>query len=323
MKEAHAVVVLPPGAHGRLGDSAQRQWLSRGSVSFLQPRTEMLSAVLQVIGLPVPESGLAALRFWGQTGERSETWMAAADPVHFETRLRHIVVRALLPGDLPVRDLRSLFEMFQDQLGVDDQYEFARIGAYGYLRCECPMDTPGVSAAVANGRVPDEFTPVGDSARTYHQLQGELQMLLHEHDVNLRRVEAGLPPVSALWLWGGGVAPEKTVCPMPGLFANDPLFAGYWESRAGIAEPWTGEFDPCLALSPEQFVAVIPEVTAQDGNQLLHDCIDRLRQYLRQGDLRRLTLLFRDGLCVDMKRSDIIKLWSGLSPFLVEPTADE
>ena len=101
MKEAHAVVVLPPGAYGRLGDSAQRQWLSRGSVSFLQPRTEMLSAVLQVIGLPIPESGLAALRFWGQTGERSETWMAAADPVHFETRLRHIVVRALCRATCP------------------------------------------------------------------------------------------------------------------------------------------------------------------------------------------------------------------------------
>jgi hypothetical protein len=323
MSNGHAVVVLPPGAYGQLTDRVQRQWLSRGRVSFQQPQTELLPEVLHAIGAPVPESGLAALRFWGQTGERSDAWMAAADPVHFETKLRHLVVRALLPGDLTMADLRELFKLLQDELGADDRFAFASLGDYGYLRCQQPMETAGVSASVASGRVPDDCTPAGDSARSYHQLQGELQMLLHEHDVNQRRTAAGLLSVSTLWFWGGGVAPEKTIRPMPALFGNDPLFAGYWESFTGIAEPWKGEFDPCLALSPDEFVVVIPETGPGEGNEVLADCMGRLRRHLKRGDLNRLTLLFRDGLRVEMQRSDIMKFWSGVSSFLTETENDE
>ena len=47
----------------------------------------MFAGVLGVIAHALPAAGLAALRFWGQTGERSDAWIAAADPVHLEARL--------------------------------------------------------------------------------------------------------------------------------------------------------------------------------------------------------------------------------------------
>jgi len=322
MKDAHAVVVLPPGAYGHLADQRQCRWLSRGSVSFGRPEEELLLAVLDAIDAPIPVSGLAALRFWGQTGERSSAWIAAADPVHFETMLRHLVVREMVPGEVAREELHALFDTLQHELANDD-IDFARLGLYGYLRGCNSIDTPTVSAAIAHGRVPDEFTPDGRSASAYHNLQGELQMLLHDHPVNLQRLAAGMPAVNSLWFWGGGVAPEQTALDMPTLFANDPLYAGYWASVSGEVESWGGDFSACLEQSAGSLVAVLPQAAAEDNAVLLSECVDQLRRHFKRRELDRLTLFFRDGLRIDMQRRDLFKVWRGVSPFLKEPVVDE
>lgn len=317
MKDAHAVVVLPPGAYGHLADKRQCRWLSRGSVSFGRPNEELLLAVLDAIDAPVPAGGLAALRFWGQTGERSNAWIAAADPVHFETRLRHLVVREILPGEVGLDELRALFDTLQHELANDD-IDFARLGSYGYLRGCDSIDTPTVSAAIAHGRVPDEFTPGGQSAGVYHNLQGELQMLLHDHPVNMQRSAAGMPAINSLWFWGGGIAPEEIVHEIPMLFANDPLYAGYWASVSGQVERWDGDFATCLERSTGSLVAVLPQASRADNAVLLKDCVDQLLRHLKRRELDRLTLFFRDGLRIDMRRRDLLKIWRGVSPFLTE-----
>lgn len=51
----------------------------------------------------------------------------------------------------------------------------------------------------------------GEDALEIMRLQNELQMLLHEHPLNLARLELGLAPVSSLWLSGEGTfAPRAT-----------------------------------------------------------------------------------------------------------------
>ena len=323
MSDAHAIVVLPPGAYGRLGAAGPRRWLSRGRVSFATPDSEVLLSVLSVIDAPLPDCGLAPFRFWGQTGERSNSWIAAADPVHFETRLRHLVVRAFIPGEVPVTELRALFETLQSELGTDGGCAFARIGPYGYLRGAESVAVPAVSASIADGRAPDEFAPSGDRARSYHQLQGELQMLLHEHAVNQRREHDGLRVINSLWFWGGGVAPEREERPLATLFANDPLLAGYWKSCAAATHSWQGDLQHCLSVAADDFIAVVPEVDTANGADILVDCLEQLRLQLRRGDLTHATLVFRDGLTVEISRRDLVKFWRGISPMLKEHDSDE
>ncbi|MGY8795305.1 MAG: hypothetical protein ACKVJN_09320, partial [Woeseiales bacterium] len=78
MRDGQAVVVLPVGVSGQEIDLQLRRWLSRGTVSMQPLAHEMLVEVLSMIEAPIPVEGFAALRFWGQTGERSNSWMAAA-----------------------------------------------------------------------------------------------------------------------------------------------------------------------------------------------------------------------------------------------------
>lgn len=52
--------------------------------------------------------------------------------------------------------------------------------------------------------------PQGADAATWHRWQSEIQMLLHEHPVNVEREKSGRPPVNGLWFSAGGVLPPRT-----------------------------------------------------------------------------------------------------------------
>lgn len=276
----------------------------------------MLLRVLSVIGLPAPQQGLAALRFWGQTGDRAATWMAAADPVHLEATMNDLRLHALRAEELPAADLHALFEHLQLTLGSEIGVDFASIGTCGYLRGDHRISTAAVSTDVVDRCNADEFMPASEATEKYHQLLGESQMALHEHEVNRNRDAAGARVVNSLWFWGGGTAPEKEVCPIPPLFTNDPLFKGYWESCTGVVDNWSGDFDHCLDVAINGFVAVPPDVHDDSRPVLQADWLEKLRLLLKNGGLNKLTLLFRDGLSVELGKYDAFRFWRTVSPLL-------
>ncbi|MFQ5982562.1 MAG: hypothetical protein ACE5KS_04220 [Woeseiaceae bacterium] len=290
--------MLPAAMDGRIRSDGDRRWLSRASLNVSETPLDIFARVLQAVGLSPVEEGLAALRFWGQTGDRPSVWIAAADPIHLEAMLDHVRLHALTGSQSPKTDVQAIFDFLQDSLGEDMGYAFARVGKYGYLRSDRPIATASVSAAVIDGMQPEEFMPAGESAAAYHKLTGELQMSLHEHEVNLRREAQGLLPVNAVWLWGGGMAPDKKVKALPPLFGDDPVLKGYWESRTGLIEPWPGTIDRCLDIAVKDFVVVTPESEA--GEDALASYFAELRQFLKAGRLRRLLLIFRDGLTAEV-----------------------
>jgi len=311
VRDGQAVVVLPVGVSGQEIDLQLRRWLSRGTVSMQPLEHEMLVEVLSVIEAPIPVEGFAALRFWGQTGERSNSWMAAADPVHYQVRMRDVRLRSLPADQNTASDIREIFTSLHTKFDAEGDYSFVRLGTHGYLQIDAPMNLPSVSAAVADGHVPDKFTASGIAAKVYHQLLGELQMFLHDHAVNLRRQEAGLPEINSLWLWGGGVAPEPKALSIPDLYSADALFAGYWASVNGTSRPWL-DFETCLGSSPQGFVAVVDEKPTEG----LSAYLTALAGLLKRGKLQRLVVLFRDGLKVELDRVDRLKVWRGMSPLL-------
>ena len=68
-------------------------------------------------------------------------------------------------------------------------------------------------------------------------------------------------------------------------------------------------FADALNLAPNGFVAVAPDDAdfAQQG--ALSTRLERLRIVMKRGDLRRLTLLFRDGLSIEIARTDAFRFW--------------
>jgi hypothetical protein len=305
-RKAHALVVLPGGSNGM---SAQhRRWLARSKL-HRSARGERLLQALSALGVKSPPEALGALRLWGQTGQRPVGWIAAADPVSFEARLDHLVLHAL-PG-LSARDVGEIFAYLQESLAVPDSVEFTSTGALGYVRRNLPMAVASVSPEVAQGSSPEAFLPSAAAARSHDRLQGEVQMRLYEAPVNQRRALAGMAPVNALWLWGGGVAQPLAMPSMnlPALFADDPLFKGYWRSVPAAVADWPGDLDACFKASPQGFVAVLPGGKQADGAAAIDAHLSVLRRMLQRGRLRAVTVLFADGLRADRGRWDTLRLW--------------
>ncbi len=311
-----AIVVLPAVTAGRLQNRSLRKWLAQSDLRYTPGRSESLAIVTGELSLPYPESGLAALRMWGQTGDRPTKWIAATDPVYLEPRLDHLCLHALSRTDITAQELRALIDHLQTTLAGENQFGFTRLGPYGYLSSSEALPTATVPAYVVDQDKPDDYLPDGDGSALYRNLSSEIEMALHEHEVNLRREANGEPPANAMWLWGGGVAPEPVTRPQPPLFSDDPLLNGYWYSATAVTEPWPGNIAACLEASVAGFVAETPPDA--DSPELLESCLLELRAALRADRLSRLVLLFRDGLRADVQRSHALRVWRRSSPWLEE-----
>lgn len=272
---------------------------------------EMLSRVVDTVGQPACSDGVAALRFWGQTGARPTIWIAAADPVHLEAHLDHLRLQCLWPGEWRDQELQQLFDELQAALATDDVIGFIRLRSCGYLRGDTPMSTAMFSPQTVNGCNPLDVLPAGAAAARYQALLSEIQMTLHDSGVNQRREDQGLRAINSLWIWGGGTASETLPRELPPLFADDAVLRGYWLSSAGEAESWPESLDPCIAQAARGFVAVLPDqgATVEEHAETLSQYLRDLRCMLKHSELRGLTLLFRHGLTARIRPRQIFRVW--------------
>lgn len=299
-----AVVALPVDLETAAQNAPARRWLARSDLTRDAGRQEPLTRILGALNLPCPDAGLGALRLWGQTGDRPAVWIAAADPVYLEPRLDHLCLHAL-QGGLSAAELGSLIGHLQQTLEDEGNYGFASVGASAYLRADRPLATATLSSDLIDGQQPDAYMPAGDAAAHYLRLCSEVEMALHDHEVNRHREEQGLPPVNGLWLWGGGVAPEAQTVPHPPLFGGDALLKGHWYSRTGVVIGWPGNIGSCVEQSLAGFVAVVPDAEVPRFDELLLE----LHDHLASGRLSRVTLMFRDGVEARLTRSQRWRIW--------------
>ncbi len=302
-----ALVVLPPVSAGRLQNSSLRTWLAQSDLSYQPEPKELLARVARELGLTYPNTGFAALRMWGQTGDRPTKWIAAADPVYLEPRLDRLCLHALRRVGVPAGELRTLIDYLQATLADEDTFGFMRLGNHCYLSSRTSIATATMPSYVVDQQDPGDFLPTGDDTATHRKLIGEIEMALHDHEVNTRREVEGQSPINSLWLWGGGIAPDQTTRVQPPLFSDDALLSGYWLSATAVVEPWLGTIAACIDGSVAGFVAETPEF--DDSPELLEACLLELRAALRSCRLSRITVLFRDGVRADIRRSHALRIW--------------
>lgn len=283
-----------------------RRWLARGNWQGVEDPQSDLACVAHYLDVSCPAEGQAALRMWGQTGERPAVWIAGADPVYLEPRLDHLCLHALPADNMPANDLRALLDHLQDKLADDDRHVFAPIGSCGYLRAREPLCTASLPAEAIDRRRPDDHLPEGPEAASYHALRSEVEMALHDHPVNQRRERAGLAPANSLWVWGGGFAPEQGKTDMPPLFADDPSLRGYWHSREGDVADWPGSATACLEAAGPGFVA---QPGALADPRAVGELLSELRERQREGRIGNVTLLVAGRHAITVKRRDSWKIW--------------
>jgi len=162
------------------------------------------------------------------------TW-ARAEPVHLLTALDHLQLAAPVPLPLAADERIALRAMLDEHLAGSGFR--LHDGGYGGWVVECPAgcEFTALEATQALGRNLRDCLPGGRDAVRVRALVNELQMLLHEHPVNERRVARGLPAVNSVWLWGAGNTAEPHGSTAGWLITDDAWLAGLWRLHQGQA----------------------------------------------------------------------------------------
>ena len=98
-------------------------------------------------------------------------------------------------------------------------------------------------AAMAEMRLSD-WWPQEDSLREWRRLLNEIQMVWHEHPVNLARAERGEMPINSLWLFGG---------------------AQGWSSTQALSATYEGLHTPYLQGDWAAWIAALPALSEHLG----------------------------------------------------------
>lgn len=215
----------------------------------------------------------------------ASAWLFLATPVHLIAGLHgvHLAANGLLElTALEADALAAAFNTFWGDSG-------ARLLRGRGTRLLCALDPTrlGVRAtAVPVTRDPEELLgrdireslPQGPGAPAVRRLMSELEMWLHEHEVNAARRARTEPEIVGLWLWGGASADRA----LPSLelwsAGDDALFGAY---RPVTRYP--GAATPGMLTSP-----TCPGEPA--WAQLEHDWLEPVLADLAAGRLERVEL---------------------------------
>jgi hypothetical protein len=186
------------------------------------------AAAFRVIAPQAPQlPAVATAAGGGAASSAPGQWALLATPVHLEAGLRTL--------SLSAEGILALERGEAQALAAD----FNRVFAGGGVRLSrarealllCVFDAPLEAATtdpeqVAGG---DVFAalPRGADAPRLRRLASEIEMWLFEHEVNAARRVRSAPPISSLWLWGGG-ALDTPLPRVEGWTAgSDPLFSAF------------------------------------------------------------------------------------------------
>ncbi len=173
---------------------------------------------------------------------------------------------------------------------------------------EPPTHYPHILSVL--GKTANPYIEQSRQILPWYRLLNEIQMYMHQHEVNAERLRRGLLPINSLWFWGAGSLPQ----------AFDANLAWYCD------DPVMNQFAVSLGLMPKS-CASVDEI----GNAVDSLVIDlRLMEFLKAGVATTLDQLLLDidrnilkpVLVAAAKGRSLLKLRAGYEfDFELKPTA--
>jgi hypothetical protein len=169
---------------------------------------------------------VAPLTWLADTGEQTTGFIMRADPVHLRADQDCLRLFDSTTFELNAQEARDLVATFNDYYSRQGWQLHAPLPQRWYLSVS---DIPELATVVPMnlaGRDISDGLPRGKDAATWLAFLNEVQMLFHEHPVNLAREQRGEPAVNSIWPWGGGYLPGQISTTVSGVVADHPQLRG-------------------------------------------------------------------------------------------------
>lgn len=128
-------------------------------------------------------------------------WMCA-DPVNLQLQQSQVLLQPNVPCD--AAEAAALCFTLNEHFKQDGLSFFAPHPQRWYVHSDTTYSVALTPLRVATGRDVKPFQAQGADALVWKRLANEIQMLLHDHPVNVAREARGLPAINSVWLWGAG-----------------------------------------------------------------------------------------------------------------------
>jgi hypothetical protein len=331
----HIALLLPglggPASDHPIGDYLERRpamldrLLSRAAGSSM-PGSDLDSVLLRSFGLQ-DTTAIAPLTFLLDTGQAPAGFIMRADPVHLRADQSCVRLFESHSFNISMEEASALVASFNAFFAADGWHLDAPVADRWYLSSGRQPDITSPSPWSVAGEDIYASLPQGGSAREWHAMLNEVQMLFHGHDVNLERERQGRPVINGVWPWGGGVMPDGTSGDYTRVVTREPLAAAL-ARHAGIA---TGtlpdEVSKLVAQAGEGVVLVVCDDLRWPAryNEIEEwlAALDRLEQTLLAGltdalagrRIDSLRLMPCNGQCFTTTRRRQRAFWRMVRPF--------
>jgi hypothetical protein len=176
------------------------------------PFKDLDSAIFSLLGFSA-EQELPYAYFRAKKESINSTLIAhkgsflCADPVHLKVGASEIILDTNPLSDLSEEEATQFIEQLNTHFS-EDGLQFVK-GNYNrwYLLLDCDDSIRTTPLRVLRGQDIANNLPQSEQINL-HQLQNEIQMLLHSATTNVRRQQEGKLAVNSLWFWGGGLQIE-------------------------------------------------------------------------------------------------------------------
>ncbi|HYL17427.1 MAG TPA: hypothetical protein VEV20_02015 [Burkholderiales bacterium] len=273
------------------------------------------SGLLQSFGVKRQSDWPVAPFTWlADGGDPARRYWLRADPIHLRAERDVLVLVDVLHIGLDRQSADKFIATLNAHFESDDLVFHAPVAERWYVGLP---DAPGIAThplSVAAGRSVSPLLPSGTDALAWHRRFNEIQMLFHEHPVNMERETAGQPTINSVWFWGGGTLSSVDRA-FAGVSAENPLARGLataaripWASLPGDGTEWLSQTD--------DGAHVVMLDTQTTGEAALPFYEERwflpLLQALKERRLATVRLLAMSGddlLRYDVAARDLWKFW--------------
>lgn len=213
-------------SYSQLDNKSPLQYAATPNMDFMAQHGQVGLAHTVPVGLP-PGSDVANLSVFGYDPRTCYTGRSpleaismgvvlGPDDVAFRMNLvtlkahgSSIYMQDFSAGHISTDEAKELVETLQKELGSAEIEFHAGVGYRHLMVWRGGKD--GMCATPPHditGKAILSSLPSGDGADMLNNIMNHAQMVLHDHQINVRRKEQGLMPANSVWLWGHGKIPR-------------------------------------------------------------------------------------------------------------------
>jgi hypothetical protein len=283
----------------------------RGSIRALPPARDGLRtwqvALLDALGVhDYARYPSAAVTRSGDVGETARGFWLHLQPMHFMAGLDRLTAVVLHgANDVSRAELAELEPTIAAHLRAAGMRLVTTSHGDWLVHSEHALDVQMETPESAAASPLEQAMPQGRDAPALRRLMTELQMLLHDHPVNVARLRRGVPEINAVWFHGSGQLHDLQRYALPQAFGDDLYLRGIYRLNDSDVTAAPRDAQALLARLGSRAVAVI---TADDVDVLEAAWVAPLTRALTTGAIARLDVIL-DCWRVTVARHALLKFW--------------